>query len=171
MSNTRADLFSDLNDWANRSDLSSISSIMRIAQAMIDRTVRTRSQEFTANLPANSAGEVDLPEGFQTLRGLDIDEDDRFLAYVTLDTFAKVDRLTGSVRREYTIEGEKIKFKPALAEGVEVTLSYFQRLPRLVKRRRHELAAQQRLRRVSVGLPQDRSRLLAGPGPRADVPR
>ena len=132
MSNTRADLFSDLDDWLNRSDLSSVSTILRVAQSMIDRTVRTRSQEFTVELTPNSDGSVDLPADFQVLRGLDVDGDEKFLSYVTLDTFRKVNRLDGSVRRDYTVEGEKLLFKPGLAAGQAATLSYSRRLPRLV---------------------------------------
>ena len=145
MSNTRADLFSDLNDWFNRSDLSNVATVLRVAQAMIDRTVRTRSQEFTVELTPNADGSVDLPEGFQVLRGLDIVGDLKFIGYVTLDTLRKVDRMDTSERRDYTIEGEKILFKPPLPVDLPVTVSYFKRLPPASERRRQQLAADQRL--------------------------
>ena len=134
---TRRSLLADVETWISDSSVDGIVSILNVAQAMIDRSVRPRAQIASATLTV-VGNKATLPEDFQAVHALI--EGQRFFRFLSINSFHKqqtvdtafVDNVFSGYPLEtyYTIQGSDILFHPSVAD--EVTLVYNQRLPRLV---------------------------------------
>ena len=140
---TRAELIADLDIWLARDDLSSGGSedtLLRIAQANIDRVIRPRTQKVNGTLVCSSRSTA-LPAGFQALRSLTLQSDlDRTVEYLTPERIREAPiwnnqggGLTDNTATAYTIEGDVITLAPAPTAGAPVTLDivYFARFDTL----------------------------------------
>ena len=141
---TRAELMADLDGWLTRDDLTTSAdagTMLRIAQATINRRVRTRSQETTAQLTATSRNTA-LPTDFQAMRSVSLDSAlDRNVEYLTPERIREAPiwnnqggGLTDNTALAYTIENTNLVLAPAPDATAPVTLDivYFAKFSDLV---------------------------------------
>ena len=140
-------LVTDIADWTNRTDLP-VDTILRIAQAMIDRDTRSAAQVVSSTLtaPAETDGitVLTLPTEVLEVRSVVVSETSDSVNFVQPDSQLSVSftspgafeeirlsRAGGKLDRIYTLVGRDIRFFPALAEGETVYVVYHKLLPRL----------------------------------------
>jgi hypothetical protein len=143
---TKAELIQDLDEFLARDDLTSggnQETFLRIAQAQIDRKIRTRAQEVTTQLIA-TARTVALPDDYLAMRSISLDTTlDRRIDYLTPERIreAPIWQNQGGFRDAedttplaYTIEGNSIVFAPEPSADNPITLDfvYYAKLSRLV---------------------------------------
>jgi len=141
---TRAELMADLDSWLTRSDLTSSAdadTMLRIAQATINRRVRVRDQEKTTQLTATSRTTA-LPSDFLSLRSLSLDSAlDRNVEFLTPERIREAPiwnnqggGLTDNTALAFSIEGLNIVLAPAPTATAPVTLDivYFSKFADLV---------------------------------------
>lgn len=128
---TRAELIADLDVWLARDDLSSggnQDTMLRIAQANINRRLRVQAQEVITQLVCTSRT-TPLPVDYQALRSLSRDTTmDRSVTYLTPErirespVWQNQGGATGVDATAYTIEAQSVTLAPAPTAGAPVTL-------------------------------------------------
>lgn len=125
------DLRQDIVAWLyDRPDVApNIDSFVRLAEAKINNTVRTREMHKTAVIPYDPGGYFPLPDDFLEWREAEIEG--RPLELVGEDYFAVNAKLTTSrPTRYFTIRNQRINVAPASA--TDLTLRYYASIPTLI---------------------------------------
>lgn len=129
---TRAELLADLDSWLARDDLSAggeQTTILRIAQAIINRRVRTSDLELVTTLVCTGRTTA-LPTGCLGIVSLTLDSSlDRTVQYLTPERIREAPiwnnqggGLTDNTASAYTIEAKSITLAPAPTVTAPVTL-------------------------------------------------
>ena len=141
---TRAELLQDLDAWLARDDVAAdadASTMLRLAEAQINRRVRVRAQETTIKLECRSRA-TPLPDDFLAFRAATLDSSlGRDIQYLTPERIREAPiwnnqggGLTDNTALAMTIEGNALILAPAPTDGGPVTLDlvYFARFLPLV---------------------------------------
>lgn len=142
---TRIELLQDVDAWLARDDLSTdvdAPTMLRMAQAMIDRELRLFSQETTTTLACSSRS-TSLPADFLSMISVSVQSsNDRQIDYLTperlRDSLIWQNQGGGSLRIDdsdiaYTLEGQSIVIapEPSVSDPVTLDIVYFARFATL----------------------------------------
>ena len=137
---TRTQLATDLVEATERprfAEGTQFNLILRLAEARIRRTVRTREQEKTLELEVTDRA-TELPDDFLRLRSLTADTGtDATIEYYPPESFRQNERFSTrggafGTNTIYSIEGNTLLLAPTPSEGSTITLVYVAGLESLV---------------------------------------
>ncbi|MEM9600673.1 MAG: hypothetical protein AAF926_06595 [Pseudomonadota bacterium] len=116
----------------NRTDLTdTIPTWVALAESVFNRRLRTREMEAYAAIPAND-GQFSLPSDFLVMRAIQISGTTTTLTAVSDDFIAGLPSQVGTPLY-YSIQGGYVLLYPAPADGTNVEMRYYQRIPALTK--------------------------------------
>ena len=147
---TKAQLASDLQLWLTRDAVGVdplLSSVLRVAEARINRDTRGREQDVTIELEVTGR-HTDLPDDLLRIRSLtnDADRDSGALEYYPPEALRKSNvwdnrGLLGRTAQGYSIEGDQLVIapEPSADSPATLTLVYQGRWPSLIENETNQL--------------------------------
>jgi hypothetical protein len=120
-------------DWLNRDDMVSvIPSFISLAEAGIERVLRTKDMLVRTNLTIDSQYES-VPADFLEVRSMQLTSavPSRRVDFVTMDEMDSMDSNAASQPRFFTVVGDDFRFYPIPGGSYTATLNYFAKLSKL----------------------------------------
>lgn len=134
---TRRELVSDLKAWSARTDLDDavVATVLRLAQASIDRDLRLPAQQFSTTLAVVGAAGAALPDDFLTVRSVALIEGNETIRQETVNTFNTNLHLSNRTDPAWAERAGRILVRPTPSTESPVNLSveYYARFPALVE--------------------------------------